>query len=43
MEEHPHRVFMKHLFMSTTEKQLVDQLEYLGATEGLYNVLARFT
>eukprot|EP00435_Cladocopium_sp_Y103_P016759 s3478_g4.t1 len=36
MEERPNTVFMKHLWMSTTERQLVSELETLGATEGLW-------
>lgn len=37
-EKPPHRVFLKHLYMSTTEHDMVEQMNYLNATEGLYNV-----
>ena len=37
-EKPPHRVFVKHLYMSTTEHDMVEQMNYLNATEGLYNV-----
>ena len=38
VDEPPHRVFVKHLYMSVSEHDLVEQMNYLGATEGLYNV-----
>ena len=37
-EKPPHRVFLKHLYMSVTEHDMVEQMDYLKATDGLYNV-----
>ena len=34
----PHRVFLKHLYMGVTEKQLMDELEKADASKGLYFV-----
>ena len=34
----PFRLFLKHIYMSTTEHDMVEQMNYLRATDGLYNV-----
>ena len=34
----PYRAFIKHLYMATTEHEMVEQMTHLNAVDGLYNV-----